>query len=139
MNTTTAGAPDRTHAQRMEALSVANRHRTRRAQFKQQLKQATGRDARRRVVAALIDVPDWMATMKTVDLLMAVPRVGRVKSNQILMKVKTSPSRTLGGLTERQRDMLVELITTLPATSHDGLSVTRDTLYHSNGNGRVEV
>jgi hypothetical protein len=32
-----------------------------------------------------------------------MPKVGRVKANRVLTSARISPSKTLGGLTERQR------------------------------------
>ncbi len=44
------------------------------------------------------------------DLLLAVPKYGRVKVNKILSQCRISPSKTLGGLSERQRGELVTLM-----------------------------
>jgi hypothetical protein len=44
------------------------------------------------------------------DLLLAVPKYGRVKVNKILSQCRISPSKTLGGLSERQRGELVTLL-----------------------------
>jgi hypothetical protein len=44
------------------------------------------------------------------DLLLAVPKYGRVKVNKILSQCRISPSKTLGGLSERQRRELVALM-----------------------------
>ena len=44
------------------------------------------------------------------DLLLAVPKYGRVKVNKILAQCRISPSKTLGGLSERQRAELVALM-----------------------------
>jgi hypothetical protein len=44
------------------------------------------------------------------DLLLAVPKYGRVKVNKILGTCKISPSKTVGGLSERQRRELVALM-----------------------------
>lgn len=51
----------------------------------------------------LTEVPDWAGTMKAPDLLMAVPKIGRVKCNRILNTCRIAPSKTIGGMTERQR------------------------------------
>ena len=44
------------------------------------------------------------------DLLLAVPKYGRVKVNKILSQCRISPSKTIGGLSERQRTELVDLM-----------------------------
>jgi hypothetical protein len=44
------------------------------------------------------------------DMLLAVPKYGRVKVNKILVLCRISPSKTIGGLSERQRSELVSLL-----------------------------
>ena len=43
-------------------------------------------------------------------MLLAVPKYGRVKANRILNQCRISPSKTIGGLSERQRTELVSLL-----------------------------
>ena len=43
-------------------------------------------------------------------MLLAVPKYGRVKVNKILQQCRISPSKTIGGLSERQRTELVGLL-----------------------------
>ena len=45
-----------------------------------------------------------------IDMLLAVPKYGRVKTNRILNQCRISPSKTIGGLSERQRTELVSLL-----------------------------
>lgn len=96
-----AGGFDRTLDQRMSALAKANDHRSRRAAFKRDLK--AGRVS---VLDVLIDPPEWAATMKVFDLLVAAPGRGRVKANKALTRARISPGKTLGGLSGRQRTEL---------------------------------
>lgn len=91
-----------TSAQRQAALEKANRIRTHRAQLKQEVRSG------RLDVAALLDDPGC-ATMKTIDLLILVPRVGRVRAGHALRRAGISPSRPLGQLTARQRQELFGL------------------------------
>lgn len=91
--------PARSLEQRMSALKEANRIRFIRADLKRGLKAGTVSPA------ALLDDPDC-ATMKLVDVLLALPKVGRVKANRVLVQCRVSPSKTLDGLTERQRNEL---------------------------------
>ena len=58
----------------------------------------------------LLDPPDWVETAKVFDLLLAVPKYGRVKVNRILTHCRISPSKTIGGLSERQRNELVSYL-----------------------------
>ncbi len=89
----------------MDALQRANEIRSRRAQLKRDLK--AGRAS---IHNLLLDPPQWVETAKVFDMLLAVPKYGRVKANKILTTCRISPSKTIGGLSQRQRD---ELIATL--------------------------
>ena len=88
--------------QRMEALQRANDIRSRRAQLKRDLKAG-----RQPIDELLLAPPSYLETAKVFDLLLAVPKYGRVKVNKILTQCKISPSKTVGGLSERQRRELV--------------------------------
>jgi len=96
-------APERSLVQRMDALSKANEIRTRRAQLKRDLK-----GGRKSIHQLLLDPPEWIETAKVLDMLLAVPKYGRVKANKILTQCRISPSKTIGGLSERQRAELVQ-------------------------------
>ncbi|MGH2870987.1 MAG: integration host factor, actinobacterial type [Solirubrobacteraceae bacterium] len=98
-------APERSLRQRMEALQRANNIRSRRAQLKRDLK--AGRTS---IADLLSKPPDYVQTAKVFDLLLAVPKYGRVKVTKILSICRISPSKTLGGLSERQRGELVALL-----------------------------
>lgn len=98
-------APERSLAQRLEALKRANDVRTRRARLKRDLKAG-----RVQIHGLLLDPPDYILTAKVFDILLAVPKYGRVKANRILTQCRISPSKTIGGLSERQRAELVSLL-----------------------------
>ena len=95
-------APERSLDQRMEALKRANDIRTARAKLKKDLK--AGRSS---IHSILLDPPEYVLTAKVFDMLLAVPKYGRVKTNRILNQCRISPSKTIGGLSERQRAELV--------------------------------
>jgi hypothetical protein len=97
--------PDRSRTQRMDALGKANVIRTRRANLKRDLKAQ-----RVSVMSLVMDPPEWVETMKVFDLLLAVPKFGRVKANKILQTCRISPSKTLGGMSDRQRGEMVSLL-----------------------------
>jgi hypothetical protein len=44
------------------------------------------------------------------DMLLAVPKYGRVKVNKVLVQCRISPSKTIGGLSQRQRTELVSML-----------------------------
>lgn len=80
----------------------ANRVRTSRAALKKQLKA--------REVPALdliLEPPDYIETMKVQDLLLAIPKYGKVKTGKTLQQSRISPSKTVGGMSPRQRVELV--------------------------------
>ena len=101
---TQAQAPLRSLDQRMEALKRANDIRVRRAQLKKDLKSG---DAR--IEQILSNPPEYVSTAKVFDMLMAVPKFGRVKAARLLNQCRISQSKTVGGLSERQRAELVGL------------------------------
>ena len=84
--------------QRMDALARANQIRIKRAQLKRDLK-----SGRRSIHSLLLDPPEYVETAKVFDMLLAVPKYGRVKVNKILAHCRIAPSKTIGGLSERQR------------------------------------
>lgn len=98
-------APERSVAQRMEALERANEIRSRRAVLKRDLKAG-----RQPIYELLLDPPDYVQTCKVFDLLLAVPKYGRVKVSKVLAVCRISPSKTVGGLSERQRGELVGVL-----------------------------
>ena len=82
----------------MDALRRANEVRALRAQLKRDLK--AGRVS---IDTLLLDPPPCLETAKVFDILLALPRHGRVKATKILHSCRVSPSATFGGLSERQR------------------------------------
>jgi hypothetical protein len=106
VKTPSAGlAPERSLTQRMDALQRANDIRTRRAKLKKDLK-----GGRVQIHGLLLNPPEYVLTAKVFDLLLAVPKYGRVKVNRILTHCRISPSKTIGGLSERQRNELVSYL-----------------------------
>lgn len=89
----------------MEALHRANDIRTRRAQFKRDLKAG-----RKKAHDYILEPPEWLETMKLFDLILAMPKYGRVKTNKICVQVRISPSKTVGGLSPRQRAEVVSML-----------------------------
>lgn len=98
-------APVRSPEQRASALAHANAIRSARAQWK--------RDVRTRQadpVAVVLDPPAEFESMRVLEVLLAMPKVGRVKADVMLRRAGVSPSKRLGGLTVRQRAQLVALL-----------------------------
>jgi hypothetical protein len=101
---TQAQAPVRSLDQRMEALKRANDIRVRRARLKKDLK-----DGRVSIEQILSNPPEYVSTAKVFDMLMAVPKFGRVKAGRFLNTCRISQSKTVGGLSDRQRTELIGL------------------------------
>lgn len=97
--------PVRTDRQRMEALRRAQEVRCRRADLKRDL-----RAGQVDPLGLLADPPEYLVSMKVQDLLVALPKIGRVRCWEILRDARVSPSKTLGGLSDRQRHELRRLV-----------------------------
>ena len=62
------------------------------------------------IVDLLNDPPSKIETMKIQDLLLSAPKMGRVKVDKLLRTCRISPSKTVGGLSPRQRgEILMEM------------------------------
>jgi hypothetical protein len=90
--------PERSPDQRIDALNRANEIRTLRAALKRDLKAGTTS-----IDALMLDPPACLQTAKVLDVLLALPKIGKVKAATILDSCRVSPSKTFGGLTDRQR------------------------------------
>jgi len=74
------------------------------------LSEAGSQGRRAQIHGLLLNPPEYLQTAKVFDLLLAVPKYGRVKVNRILTQCRISPSKTIGGLSERQRGELVSYL-----------------------------
>jgi hypothetical protein len=97
--------PVRSLDQRMEALRRANEIRVERARLKKGLKVGDVS-----LSGVLADPPEFLLTAKVFDMLLAVPKFGRVKATRVLNQCRISQSKTVGGLSERQRSELIALL-----------------------------
>ena len=102
---TSVAVPERTSEQRLRALRRANEIRTARAQLKRDLKAG-----KMKIERLLLKPPEYVLSAKVFDMILAVPKYGRVKANKILSQCRISPSKTIGGLSERQRAELVHML-----------------------------
>jgi S13-like H2TH domain len=83
--------------------SGRTRIRSARAKLKQDL--ASGKLDLAGIVA---DPPEWAMSARVRDLLLALPRIGPVKAGRMLAQCGSARSKTLGGLTDRQRAKLID-------------------------------
>jgi hypothetical protein len=89
--------------QRAAALEKAAAARRARAALKVRLKNSGTSLA---AVLAEGDSDDVIGKMKVVAVLEALPRVGKVKAQQIMDELEISPSRRVRGLGAKQREAL---------------------------------
>ena len=97
-----SATPSRALEQRLDALQRANDIRSQSARLKKDLKQGVVK-----IDAILAAPPEYIKTAKVVDVLLAVPNCGKVKSTKVLNPCRISSNKTVGGLSERQRRELV--------------------------------
>ncbi len=83
----------------------ANDIRSERARVKDRL-----RSGELAIAELLVDPPGCVHTAKVLDLLLAVPKYGRVKANRLLERCRISPAKTVNGLTPRQRKELLDML-----------------------------
>jgi hypothetical protein len=116
-------APARTLSQRMEALKHANTVRVRRRQFKYDINivKSDGGSATVLVAQLVADPPDWAMAWKVHDLLVNVPKIGRMRRDRIVTRLQISAGKTVAGLSPRQRTGLVTLLRS-PDTTYAGRS-----------------
>src|SRR6266581_212186 len=118
---TQAEAPIRSLDQRMEALKRANDIRVRRARLKKDLK-----DGRVQIEQILSNPPEYVSTAKVFDMLMAVPKFGRVKAARFLNMCRISQSKTVGGLSDGQGTLEKLLLDRLPELELAVSATTRE-------------
>ncbi len=104
MATILTKTPSRSLDQRLDALERANEIRVSRARLKRALKSGEATFDQ-----VLLDPPTFVLTAKVYDMLLAVPRLGRVRASKLLAQCRISQSKTIGGLSDRQRGELVDL------------------------------
>lgn len=98
-------APARSLEQRQAALKKANLVRCARAALKKNISAG--------VVSAtdvLADPPPELLSMKVFDLLRALPKFGVVKAGRVMNQARIAQSKTIGGLSDRQRDELLRVL-----------------------------
>ena len=97
-----SAVPQRLAEQRRQALQKANAIRSRRAQLKKDL--VAGSIRIDKILAA---PPEFAKTERLSVLLLAVPGYGRARVSRLLTRIRISDSKTLAGLSDRQRAELI--------------------------------
>jgi hypothetical protein len=94
--------------QHMDALTLANEIRFRRADIKRELLTLPdGPSAARRAADLLMDPPDFLLGMDVAALIGSCRRFGPARVGRVLRMAQVSGLRKVRDLTERQRDALV--------------------------------
>ena len=102
----TAMADDPQH---MQALARANRVRLARAELKRRISRGE-----RSAVEVIIECPWEAETMTVAAVLMSQRQWGRMRCRDFLKSIPMSENKTVGSMTERQRDTLAALLTARP-------------------------
>lgn len=109
-------APELSEKQCMRALRHANAVRRERIAAKQRML-AAGRNEARKIAAEIIaNPPRWAERWTIGDLLLAIPKVGRIKAARLVSMVNDAGfgsltmANRLGNLTVRQRMLLINAI-----------------------------
>lgn len=97
--------PELTPEQRADALKKAAEARKARAELREKLKRG-GTDLKQVLKDAETD--PILGKMKVSALLVSLPKVGKVKAEEIMNQLEIAPTRRLRGLGDRQRRALLE-------------------------------
>lgn len=96
--------------QRDQALQLANHVRKTRADVKRELRELNRADGLLRA-AEIVEAPIVeMEGMKVEMLLRSVYRIGDAKVHRLMVQANIASQRTIGGITSRQRALLVRLL-----------------------------
>jgi hypothetical protein len=98
-------APGRSPEQRLRALETANQVRRARAQLRREL--AAGSLELARVIA---EPPPCTQTARVRELLLVVPGIGPARASRALTHCRIAGTKTVSGLSGRQRTELIELL-----------------------------
>lgn len=91
--------------QRLDALKIANTVRQERAELKQSL-----RKGEVSIVELLVTPPEFLLTARLSQILLAAPGYGQVRVSRLLKRCRISPLKTIGTLSERQRQELTQAL-----------------------------
>ena len=110
-------------AQHMRALQQANRVRLARAELKRQVSE------NETTVAEVVRSVPWEAeSMAIAELLMSQHRWGRQRCRRFLAAIPMSETKTIGSMTDRQRDALASLLGEADAYANPGTRVAISTM-----------
>ena len=97
--------------QQQKALATANRNRSARASLKRWLASDRSLDeSKRKLASVVLTTPMCARSMRVADLLKAGWRMNTVTAKRLLALARISETMQVGGLTERQRQVLSGLL-----------------------------
>lgn len=96
--------------QHLRALARANEVRLARAELKRRI-----HDGELTVARVVLDAPEEADTMTVADLLTSQRRWGVTRCRKLLQSIPMSESKTVGSMTERQRDAVARALGCSPA------------------------
>jgi hypothetical protein len=103
----------------MQALAQANRVRLARAELKRQVA-----DGEIGVGDIVLNCPWEAESMAISDLLMSQHRWGRTRCRRFLSSIPMSETKTVGSMTDRQRNALAAMLGGESAGAHAGAELT---------------
>lgn len=109
-------APVTALPQHMQALEKANQTRFKRAEYRASVEALSTVDGQARVAELVLEMPPELATLRVMDLLDWIHRVGVSQARRMLRSLGAlgcviSEHRALGDLTVRQRKALASYLT----------------------------
>ena len=102
--------PPRDLQQRREALKRANEIRIWRSHLKRRV-----HDLEVLFHELIVDPDPWLESMQVRHLLRQVPTFGVTRVTKMMRAVGISPTRSIGALTQRQRDDLLAIVMAQPS------------------------
>ena len=108
MATFPAEYPSRVREQRRHALERANELRSERAALLARWRTLGRYEGCRLAAEYVADPPDFLAGMKVMPFLVRLPGIGERTMMKIAHAAGLTPKRTIGSMTPRQRQVVVE-------------------------------
>jgi hypothetical protein len=97
-------------AQKMAAIALANEVRSARSKRKQLWRAGPVEETAADFCDLLEAPPQWAMSWRLADALMALPKMGIRRVNDVLRALETTPTRTLGELSPRRREAVASYV-----------------------------
>jgi hypothetical protein len=100
--------PSRSTEQRERALAWANHIRSERARLRRALREVPREDSAWMAAGIVLEPPDWAQSLRVYELLTHIRYWGQAKAGKVLLRLGISQAKRVGGLSDRQRRLLVD-------------------------------